>query len=71
MNDFGNIMFVPDTCEFVDLDEYDIHDLVDQQANRIVGKIFIYKKSGREEYIQFGNGKVKRMWDMFEQDMDF
>jgi hypothetical protein len=71
MFDGSNIKFVSNTFEFIDLNKYDIHDLIDQQANRVVGKIYIYKVTGQVEYIEFNNGKIKKMDDMFETGMDF
>ena len=71
MVDDSNIKFVSDTFEFIDLNKYDVHDLIDQQANRVVGKIYIYKVTGQVEYIEFKNGKIKKIADMFETGMDF
>ena len=61
MNDFSVVMFVPDIGEFVDLTKYDVCDVIDRGARRIVGKVFINKETGKEEYVQFRNGKVRKL----------
>ena len=61
MNYFDVLMFVPETGEFLDISKYNVHDVIDRKKNLIVGKIFVNKETGKEDYIQMRNGSVRRL----------
>ena len=61
MDDFSVLIFVPEDDESVDSTKYKICDVIDYRTRQIVGEIYIDKETGKQEYVQFRNGKVRRL----------
>jgi hypothetical protein len=59
MDDFSVLIFVPEDDESVDLTRFKICDVVDYRTRQIVGELYINKETGKQEYVQFRNGKEK------------
>ena len=61
MDDFSVLIFVPEDDESVNLTKHKICDVIDYRTRQIVGEIYIDKETGKQEYVQFRNGKVRRL----------
>lgn len=70
MNDFQMLMFIAETGEFVDLRKYEIANLVCRRSKEVAGKVFVNKETGKEEFIQFRNGPIKRLPKIDDEKQD-